>query len=166
MLEIIRILTNVFIILSLFWMWSWDLPNKYFRKLLANKIARVARFSGLTHSWNMFSPNPPLAIHFITIIVHTKEGITREWATHNNPEMRRFSLRIRSIKIDHMVANDRQGKVRLRVAQYHARQCAKSGLTPVSFVVRIHSVPIRLPGEPLAEEQIVDVLRRNCSASL
>jgi hypothetical protein len=59
--EILRILINGFIGISLFWMFFWDSePVNPIKKYWIPKIQFVYIWLGLTAEWKMFSPDPPL----------------------------------------------------------------------------------------------------------
>jgi hypothetical protein len=80
---------NAFIVLHVYVIAAWGLPESQLRAVLVSPIENYVNFWGLWHSWDMFAP-APLSLNFrIEAIIQYQDGSTRTW---NFPEMAKLSL--------------------------------------------------------------------------
>ncbi|MFT6921397.1 MAG: hypothetical protein ACJA1C_000391 [Crocinitomicaceae bacterium] len=113
MMEALKICTNVFIVLMLFWMVFWSAEKNHpIKKWWIPKIQRVFIWLGLSHSWNMFSPNPSLFNSWakIKIILDEKNHVT--WEATPPSELNAFEkLKYKKFyKVYHEIARSKGNK--------------------------------------------------------
>lgn len=53
-----RIATDLFCLLTLVFLRSWNLPPGRFSQRVASRFARTVHWLGLSHTWSMFAPKP------------------------------------------------------------------------------------------------------------
>src|SRR6476661_10844722 len=74
-----RWLINAFILFHLYIIVVWGLPGSNFRTLLCSGISDYVVYTGLWHSWDMFSPDP-LSINFnLKAEISYQNGMVRTW---------------------------------------------------------------------------------------
>jgi hypothetical protein len=74
-----RVLISVFILFHLYIMAAWGLPGSTFRFILCEPINDYVIYTGLWHSWDMFSPDP-LAVNFnVTAQIVYQNGASKTW---------------------------------------------------------------------------------------
>lgn len=88
---IIRICTNAFILIMLFFMvcWDWQATNPI-KKYWMPKLQPVFLWLGLTHTWNMFAPDPPLYNVWPKIKIYLKNGEFIIWEPTPYSELNAF----------------------------------------------------------------------------
>jgi len=74
-----RGLINAFILVHLYIIAVWGLPSSSFRSRLVPPVQKYVIWSGLWHSWDMFSPDP-LSINFnVEAQITYRDGSTKMW---------------------------------------------------------------------------------------
>lgn len=80
---------NAFILLHLLIIVIWGLPASSFRSTLARHVEKYVIWTGLWHSWDMFSPDP-LSLNFnVTAEITYRDGSTKIWEF---PRMEKMSI--------------------------------------------------------------------------
>src|SRR3954465_5465996 len=84
-----RVIITLFILFHVYIMATWGLPTSPFRTRLVQKIEDYVIYSGLWHSWDMFSPDP-LSLNFrIQAQIIYQNGSTKMW---DFPQMEKLGL--------------------------------------------------------------------------
>ncbi len=130
-----RAFLNVFILFHLYIMAVWGLPGSNFRFQLTRPVNAYVIWSGLWHSWDMFSPDP-LSMNFdIEAQITYQNGMARTWVF---PQMGKLSYAQRFQKERY-----RKWRERVRMDIYSgvwddtARYIARLNDTPTNHPVQV-----------------------------
>jgi|GEM_PF-2125613 len=72
-------MVDLFIIWFLLICIGYDLPRGHLLKELTKPFNRLVRYIGLTHSWQLFAPNPPTASTKLVGLIFMQNGETIRW---------------------------------------------------------------------------------------
>jgi hypothetical protein len=142
-----RVLINAFIVFHLYIMAIWGLPGSTFRYYFTKPIADYVIWSGLWHSWDMFSPDP-LTINFtLQAEITYQNGASKVWTF---PRMEKLGYWERYQKERY-----RKWRERVRIDIYSAiwddtaRYIARLNDTPTNHPVQVTLIrywePIPVP---------------------
>jgi hypothetical protein len=130
-----RVAISGFILLHLYIMVSWGMPGWRLRDVMIAPVQRYVIYSGIWHSWDMFSPEP-LAINFnVYAEVARQDGTTNIWEF---PRMEKLGLNERFQKERY-----RKWRERVRQDSYNmiwrdtARFIARQERNPTNPPVRV-----------------------------
>jgi hypothetical protein len=127
-----RGLIQAFIIVHVYIIVFWGLPSSNFRAKMVQPVEDYVIWSGLWHSWDMFSPDP-LSLNFnVAAQITYQDGTTKMWEF---PRMERMGLW------------ERYGKERWRKWRERVRQDSYSPIwnDTVQWIARENNT---IPGNP------------------
>ncbi len=153
-----RALISAFVLFHIYIMAVWGLPGSTFRYFLAKPVEDYVIFTGLWHSWDMFSPDP-LAINFnLKAEITYQNGVVRTWTF---PRMEKLGYWDRFQK-----ERFRKWRERVRMDMYSviwddtARYVARINDTPTNHPVQVSLIrewqPIPMPANEGGKTKIRD----------
>lgn len=118
------LLINCFIVLMLFILWAWDLPERSLLNRLAMKLKRPIQRLGLSHGWQLFSPDPAIDNYRLQFKLRLADGsvvvIEPEYLRH--PDVQRQAVRYRWTKLKNSLLRVEAGPLRASMCKYVAAE--------------------------------------------
>lgn len=132
-----RAALNLFIALHVFIIVGWGLPSSRFRDALVGWVQPYVIFTGIWHSWDMFSPDPLIVNFNLYAEVVLADGQTNHWEF---PRMEKLSLVERFQKERHRkwrerIRQDAYNMAWRDTARYIARESLQDGAPPKRVVL-------------------------------
>lgn len=148
------LVTDSFIVLMLFILWAWDLPERCLSNRLVMKLRWPIERLGLFHSWRLFSPDPSIDNYRLQFRIRLADGsvVTIEPEYLRYPGRQRQPVRYRWSKIKNSLLRAENLPLRASVCKYVAAeylaQSAAEARAPYKSPVQVQLVRWRQPIAP------------------
>jgi hypothetical protein len=153
-----RIATDVFCLLTLIFLRSWNLPPSRFSQRVVSRLARTVHWLGLSHTWSMFAPKPISHNEVLRFRLMHADGTFKEVIPTFFPTMEGIPAicDVRHLKVMHSLSVDGNSAFKDSFARYlltylvppqEARQ-----VTQVEFLLVRQEEPQWQPSVRLGEQ--------------